>query len=70
MRTIRVLAEPARDDTARLCQAAELDGVMARWFDTQRCSAAIVRPDHYVFAVAADERELAADLRELQARLR
>ena len=31
---------------------AEVDGVMARWFDTHDCRAAIVRPDHYVFAVA------------------
>jgi 3-(3-hydroxy-phenyl)propionate hydroxylase len=33
---------------------AEADGVIARWFDTQQCNAALVRPDHIVYGVAAD----------------
>jgi 3-(3-hydroxy-phenyl)propionate hydroxylase len=49
---------------------SETDGVMARWFDTQNCHAAIVRPDHYVFAVARDERDLDDALADLETRLR
>ncbi|MDM0059199.1 bifunctional 3-(3-hydroxy-phenyl)propionate/3-hydroxycinnamic acid hydroxylase [Variovorax fucosicus] len=33
---------------------AEADGVIARWFDKQGCGAALVRPDHVVYGVAAD----------------
>ena len=33
----------------------ECDGVLAAWFDRHRCSAALVRPDHYVFGTAIDE---------------
>jgi 3-(3-hydroxy-phenyl)propionate hydroxylase len=33
---------------------AEADGVLARWFETQGCGAALVRPDHIVYGVAAD----------------
>jgi 3-(3-hydroxy-phenyl)propionate hydroxylase len=32
---------------------AEAEGVLARWFDAHACHAALVRPDHYVFGVAA-----------------
>jgi 3-(3-hydroxy-phenyl)propionate hydroxylase len=32
----------------------ECDGVLAAWFDRHRCSAALVRPDHYVFGTAID----------------
>ncbi|MDE1184747.1 bifunctional 3-(3-hydroxy-phenyl)propionate/3-hydroxycinnamic acid hydroxylase [Paraburkholderia sp.] len=42
----------------------ELDGVLAGWFTRNQCVAAIVRPDHYVYGIAADadalERELAS----------
>ena len=48
---------------------SEIDGVVARWFDAYRCRAAIVRPDHYVFGVAADETSLADVTTELEARL-
>ncbi|NDZ15063.1 FAD-binding monooxygenase [Variovorax sp. WS11] len=33
---------------------AEADGVLARWFEAQGCGAALVRPDHIVYGVAAD----------------
>jgi 3-(3-hydroxy-phenyl)propionate hydroxylase len=45
--------------------AVEEDGVVARWMEGHGCHAALVRPDHYVFGVAADARELAALLEDL-----
>jgi len=47
----------------------EADGVLAAWFAQQRCVAALVRPDHYVYGVAADARELAALLSRLKGQL-
>ncbi|MDP3084826.1 MAG: FAD-binding monooxygenase, partial [Rubrivivax sp.] len=41
-----------------LAVLAEADGVLAAWFERHRCSAALVRPDHYVFGTAADAAEL------------
>jgi 3-(3-hydroxy-phenyl)propionate hydroxylase len=38
---------------------AEIDGVLENWFGVQQCSAALVRPDHYVYGVAIDAQELA-----------
>jgi 3-(3-hydroxy-phenyl)propionate hydroxylase len=35
-------------------ETAELDGVLARWFERHGACAALVRPDHYVYGVAAD----------------
>ncbi|WP_316213661.1 MULTISPECIES: bifunctional 3-(3-hydroxy-phenyl)propionate/3-hydroxycinnamic acid hydroxylase [unclassified Bradyrhizobium] len=46
----------------------EESGVVARWFERHGCSAALVRPDHYVYGVARDETELAALLSELNER--
>jgi 3-(3-hydroxy-phenyl)propionate hydroxylase len=43
----------------------ESDGVVARWFRRHDCRAAIVRPDHYVHAVAATPAELGQRLRDL-----
>ena len=34
----------------------ETEGVVAAWMRRHRCHAALVRPDHYVFGVAADAR--------------
>jgi 3-(3-hydroxy-phenyl)propionate hydroxylase len=48
----------------------EEDGVLAAWFDRHDCRAAIVRPDHYVFGVAADASALGKLLAELAERLR
>ncbi|MBI2770995.1 MAG: bifunctional 3-(3-hydroxy-phenyl)propionate/3-hydroxycinnamic acid hydroxylase [Burkholderiales bacterium] len=47
----------------------EADGVAARWFVQQQCVAALVRPDHYVFGVAATGGDIAALLDAAQAQL-
>jgi 3-(3-hydroxy-phenyl)propionate hydroxylase len=44
----------------------EADGVAARWFAHHDCTAAIVRPDHYVWGVATDAASLASQLATLQ----
>ena len=36
----------------------EQDGVMAAWFDRHGCTAALIRPDHYVYGVATDPAEI------------
>ena len=41
---------------------AETEGVLARWYERYNCAAAIVRPDHYVYGVAADADALEAQL--------
>ncbi len=46
----------ATSDGARAL--AECDGVMAGWFERYQCSAAIVRPDNYVYGVAASAESL------------
>ena len=48
---------------------AERDGVMRDWFHRHRCAAAIVRPDHYVYAVPVDPESAAVHLANLQERL-
>jgi 3-(3-hydroxy-phenyl)propionate hydroxylase len=40
-------------------------GVVAQWFDTHNCTAAVVRPDHYVYGVARDEGALDRMLKEV-----
>ncbi|GAB3487003.1 bifunctional 3-(3-hydroxy-phenyl)propionate/3-hydroxycinnamic acid hydroxylase [Curvibacter fontanus] len=45
----------------------ETEGVLARWFERQGCSAALVRPDHYVYGVASDAQQLSAQLAALAA---
>jgi 3-(3-hydroxy-phenyl)propionate hydroxylase len=45
----------------------ELDGVLAGWFDRHGCCAAIVRPDHYVYGVAASAGALEVELAQLEA---
>ena len=49
--------------------SAETEGVVAGWMRRHACSAAVVRPDHYVYGTAADPRALAAVLAERQAAL-
>ena len=44
---------------------AETEGVLAGWFQRHACAAAIVRPDHYVYAVAATAHALQAELAAL-----
>lgn len=45
----------------------EADDVLANWFAQHGCVAAIVRPDHYVYAVASNAADLAACLQALEA---
>jgi 3-(3-hydroxy-phenyl)propionate hydroxylase len=48
----------------------ERDGVVAAWFDRQPCVAALVRPDHYVYAVLASLDECGPILQVLTEQLR
>ena len=48
----------------------ETDGVLAAWFTRYACTVALVRPDHYVYGVARDGRELDAMLDHLQQQLK
>jgi 3-(3-hydroxy-phenyl)propionate hydroxylase len=48
---------------------SEVDGVVAAWMQRHQCAAAIVRPDHYVFGVAASRAELDQQLGALRAAL-
>lgn len=47
----------------------EKDGVLASWFDRHGAIAALVRPDHYVFAGAASISAIHQHLEDLQTRL-
>ncbi len=44
----------------------DVDGVYAAWFAAHGCTAAVVRPDWYVYGTARDGRELAALLERLE----
>jgi 3-(3-hydroxy-phenyl)propionate hydroxylase len=46
----------------------ETEGVLAAWFQRHACTAAIVRPDHYVYAVATTANALQAELAALARR--
>jgi len=48
----------------------EQDGVVAQWFDRNACVAAIVRPDHYVYAVVSNMDEVNPILKNLSVALR
>ncbi len=48
----------------------ELEGVLQNWFTQHHCTAAIVRPDHYVFGAVSSEAELARHIYHLHATLR
>ncbi|CAN1354553.1 Probable NADH-specific resorcinol 4-hydroxylase [Linum perenne] len=77
----RAIATRAAETGLRLIAIAKADhdqgpdvlreesGVVTDWFTRHACAAAIVRPDHYVFGVGADEAGLAAMLSGLAARL-
>lgn len=47
-----------------LTRTPELHGVVARWMQRHACVAALVRPDHYVYGIAADGDEVAALVEE------
>ena len=48
---------------------SEADGLLARWFEQHGCRAALVRPDHVVYGVAADAADVQALLQRACARL-
>ena len=56
------------DDLA-VIQLIELDGICAAWFDKYKCTAALVRPDHYVYAVMHSVDEVMTELITLKGRL-
>jgi 3-(3-hydroxy-phenyl)propionate hydroxylase len=56
--------------SAGIAAFTERDGVMQRWFEANKCSTVLVRPDHYVFGVGTDEKTLFALLTNLEERLR
>ena len=47
----------------------EADGVVAAWFERHRCSATLVRPDHYVFGTATDAAGMAGLITQARAAL-
>ncbi len=53
-------------DVAQVGVWQGVDDVLSRWFVGHKVHAAIVRPDHYVYAVAITELELNKQLAELQ----
>ncbi len=52
--------EPQFTQAPHWLQTQEQDGVLAGWFERYQCCAAVVRPDHYVYGVAADAAALIA----------
>lgn len=68
MRVIRVRSNAATDQAVHDAVAEE-DGVLESWFDRHGCTAAIVRPDHYVFGVVNDAGALGAMICGLATRL-
>jgi 3-(3-hydroxy-phenyl)propionate hydroxylase len=48
-------------------RVAEVDDVLAAWFERNECYAAVVRPDRYVYGVASDAPTLATELAQLDA---
>jgi 3-(3-hydroxy-phenyl)propionate hydroxylase len=48
----------------------EADGLLEQWFEKNACAAALVRPDHYVYGVAATPDELDRQLEGLRSALR
>ncbi|MBB4008458.1 bifunctional 3-(3-hydroxy-phenyl)propionate/3-hydroxycinnamic acid hydroxylase MhpA [Allorhizobium taibaishanense] len=64
---VHVIAAP--NSAAEEAALVEKDGVLSAWFDRHGCIAAIVRPDHYVFAGAADMTDLESQLADLRTRI-
>jgi 3-(3-hydroxy-phenyl)propionate hydroxylase len=50
-------------------QLVELDGICAAWFTKHECIAALVRPDHYVYAVMNSLDDVLTELLTLKGRL-
>lgn len=66
---LRWIAVANADHDQRPDVLREESGVVTDWFARHACAAAIVRPDHYVYGVAADETGSEAMLSGLEARL-
>jgi 3-(3-hydroxy-phenyl)propionate hydroxylase len=66
---MRIVRISSAHGTVENGTVAEEDGVVARWFERHECTAAIVRPDHYVFGVNSDTATLSVMMTELSARL-
>lgn len=60
---------PKSTDCKRGDVLQEKDGVMAAWFNRHGVQAALVRPDHYVFATAKSAEDLKRQLCELRSLL-
>lgn len=56
-------------DDLVIIQINELDGICAAWFDKHKCTAALVRPDHYVYAVMHSVNDVMTELLTLKGRL-
>jgi 2-polyprenyl-6-methoxyphenol hydroxylase-like FAD-dependent oxidoreductase len=65
----RVFCQSIDGRTVTLGQSAgdlhDIDDVYAAWFATSSCSAAVVRPDWYVYGTARDQNELSETLERL-----
>jgi len=74
MQLVHVTANASAENGGRQANigavsVTEVEGVVASWFQRHRCSAAIVRPDHYVFGVAANTDELERQIEALSVAL-
>jgi 3-(3-hydroxy-phenyl)propionate hydroxylase len=70
---VRITDDLSNDSDGRLdgmLTARETEGVVAHWFRKHSSTAAIVRPDKYVFALSSTNDELLVQLNELSACLR
>ena len=61
--------EDGDGQTPGAISVVEVEGVLTSWFQRYWCSAALVRPDHYVFGVAANRGELEWQIDALSAAL-
>jgi 3-(3-hydroxy-phenyl)propionate hydroxylase len=74
MKLIHVAANPGAEngegkEYGNAVSVGEVEGVVASWLQRYQCRAAIVRPDHYVFGVAANRDELERQIEALSAAL-
>ena len=66
---VRITTHPSAVDGESM-KFGEIEGVVETWFSQHGCTAAIVRPDRYVFAVASDRHQLMQQLHELDEALK
>ncbi len=67
---VRICSPDAAPTTDAIATFTEADGVVAAWFAGHGATAAIVRPDNYVYAVANDAAGLADGIADLATALR